>query len=134
MISVGIDVSKGKSMVCIMKPGGEVLKTPFEMQHTMDEVLSLAALIKSYDEEVRVILESTGYYHLPIVTVLLEKGIFVSTVNALRMQKFCSQNIRRAKTDRIDSINIAMFGICYWDELNQVMPPEDTYRELKLLA
>ena len=134
MISVGIDVSKGKSMVCIMKPGGEVLKTPFEMQHTMEEVLSLAALIKSYDEEVRVILESTGYYHLPIVTVLLEKGIFVSTVNALRMQKFCSQNIRRAKTDRIDSINIAMFGICYWDELNQVMPPEDTYRELKFLA
>lgn len=113
MISVGIDVSKGKSMVCIMKPGGEVLKAPFEMQHTMDEVLSLATLIKSYDEEVRVTLESTGYYHLPIVTVLLEKGIFVSTVNALRMQKFCSQNIRRAKTDRIDSINIAMFGIWY---------------------
>ena len=25
MISVGIDVSKGKSTVCIMKPGGEVL-------------------------------------------------------------------------------------------------------------
>ena len=127
MISVGIDVSKGKSMVCIMKPGGEVLKTPFEMQHTMEEVLSLAALIKSYDEEVRVILESTGYYHLPIVTVLLEKGIFVSTVNALRMQKFCSQNIRRAKTDRIDSINIAMFGICYWDELNHpfsFLPPQ----------
>ena len=56
MISVGIDVSKGKSMVCIMKPGGEVLKTPFEMQHTMEEVLSLVTLIKSYDEEVRVIL------------------------------------------------------------------------------
>ena len=50
------------------------------------------------------------------------------------MQKFCSQNIRRAKTDRIDSINIAMFGICYWDELNHVLPPEDTYRELKFLA
>ena len=134
MISVGIDVSKEKSMVCIMKPGGEVLKSPFEMQHTMDEVLSLVMLIKSYDEEVRVILESTGYYHLPIVAVLVEKAIFVSTINALRMQKFCSQNIRRAKTDRIDSINIAMFGICYWDELNQIMPPEETYRELKLLA
>ena len=117
-----------------MKPGGEVLKTPFEMHHTMEEILSLVTLIKSYDEEVKVIMESTGYYHLPIVTVLIEKEIFVSTVNALRMQKFCSQNIRRAKTDRIDSINIAMFGICYWDELNQVMPPEDTYQELKLLA
>ena len=29
MISVGIDVSKGKSTVCIMKPGGEVVKPPF---------------------------------------------------------------------------------------------------------
>ena len=113
MISVGIDVSKGKSIVCIMKPGGEVLKTPFEMQHTMQEILSLVTLIKSYDEEVKVIMESTGYYHLPIVTVLIEKEIFVSTVNALRMQKFCSQNIRRAKTDRIDSINIAMFKACH---------------------
>jgi hypothetical protein len=26
MISVGIDVSKGKSMVCIMKPYGEVIE------------------------------------------------------------------------------------------------------------
>ena len=85
-----------------MKPGGEVLKTPFEMQHTMQEILSLVTLIKSCDEEVKVIMESTGYYHLPIVTVLIEKEIFVSTVNALRMQKFCSQNIRRAKADRID--------------------------------
>ena len=41
MISVGIDVSKGKSTVCIMKPGGEVLETPFEMLHTMEGILLL---------------------------------------------------------------------------------------------
>lgn len=134
MISVGIDVSKGKSTVCIMKPGGELLKSPFEISHTMDEVISLVNLIQTYDEEVKVILEDTGHYHLPIVTVLIEKGIFVSTVNALRMKRFCSQNIRRAKTDRIDSINIAIFGLCYWNELTAVMPPEDAYRELKMLA
>jgi len=63
MISVGIDVSKGKSTVCIMKPGGEVLHTPFEILHTMEGVLSLVKLIKTYDEEVRVILEDTGHYH-----------------------------------------------------------------------
>ena len=56
MISVGIDVSKGKSMVCIMKPGGEVLKTPFELLHSMESILHLVKLINSYDEEVRVIL------------------------------------------------------------------------------
>lgn len=39
MISVGIDVSKGKSTVCIMKTGGEVLKTPFEMLHSIESIL-----------------------------------------------------------------------------------------------
>ena len=134
MISVGIDVSKGKSMVCIMKPGGEVLKTPFEMLHSMESILNLVKLINSYDEEVRVILEDTGHYHLPVVTLLVEKGIFTCCVNALRMKKFCSQSIRRAKTDKIDAVHIAQFGLTYWDELSPVKPPEYVYQELKLLA
>jgi len=134
MISVGIDVSKGKSMVCIMKPGGEVLKTPFEMLHSMESILHLVKLINSYEEEVRVILEDTGHYHLPVVTLLVEKGIFTCCVNALRMKKFCSQSIRRAKTDKIDAVHIAQFGLTYWDELSPVKPPEDVYQELKLLA
>ena len=134
MISVGIDVSKGKSMVCIMKPGGEVLRSPFEMLHSMESILHLIKLINSYDEEVRVILENTGHYHLPVITLLVEKGIFTCCVNALRMKKFCSQSIRRAKTDKIDAVHIAQFGLTYWNELSPVKPPEDIYRELKLLA
>jgi len=134
MISVGIDVCKGKSMVCIMKPGGEVLKTPFEMLHSIESIHRLVKLINSYDEEVRVILEDTGHYHLPVVTLLVEKDIFVCCVNALRMKKFCSQSIRRAKTDKIDAVHIAQFGLTYWDELNPVKSPEEVYQELKLLA
>ncbi len=134
MISVGIDVSKGKSTVCIMKPGGEVLKPPFEINHTLDELKSLAALIKSFDEEVRVILEDTGHYHLPVVAPLVENGIFVCCVNALRMKKFCSQSLRRAKTDKIDSIKIANFGLTYWSELTPTLPKGEVYQELKLLA
>lgn len=134
MISVGIDVSKGKSTVCIMKPGGDVLKPPFEISHTVDELESLAALIKSFDEEVRVVLEDTGHYHLPVVTSLVENGIFICCVNALRMKKFCSQSIRRAKTDKIDSIKIANFGLTYWSELSPILPKGEVYQELKLLA
>ena len=134
MISVGIDVSKGKSTVCVMKPGGEVLEPPFEMLHTMEGILSLVRLIGTYTEEVRVVLEDTGHYHWPVVTLLVEKGIFVCTVNALRMKKYCAQSIRRAKTDRIDSVRIASYGLTYWSELLPVKPTEDTYRELKLLA
>ena len=134
MISVGIDVSKGKSTVCVMKPGGEVLEPPFEMLHTMEGILSLVRLIGSYTEEVRVVLEDTGHYHWPVVTLLVENDIFVCTVNALRMKKYCAQSIRRAKTDRIDSVRIASYGLTYWSELLPVKPTEDTYRELKLLA
>ena len=64
MISVGIDVSKGKSMVCIMKPGGEVLKTPFEIRHTMSELednhsgkIELPGLPKGKDSGITILPE-----------------------------------------------------------------------------
>ena len=91
-------------------------------------------ILNSYEEDVKVVLENTGYYHWPVVNFLLEHNIFVCAVNALRVKKFCSQDIRRAKTDRIDSIHIANFGITYWNELNPVMLSQDTYRELRLLS
>ena len=34
MISVGIDVSKEKSTICILKPYGEIVSKPFEVCHT----------------------------------------------------------------------------------------------------
>ena len=83
MISIGIDVSKGKSTVCFLKPGGEVLKTPFEVPHTKNELNELADKIISYGEEARVVLENTGYYHWQVVKALVERGIFVTAVNPL---------------------------------------------------
>ena len=134
MISVGIDVSKGKSTVCIMKPCGEILESPFDIGHTADELDSLISLIKSFDEETRVVMEDTGHYHLPVATYLSSHNIFVCCVKALRMKKFCSQSIRRAKTDKIDSIKIASFGITYWNELVKAYPSNVIYDELKFLA
>lgn len=134
MISVGIDVSKGKSMVCILKPGGEVVAPPYEMLHTMESVLALANRIKGFPEETRVVLEDTGHYHWSVVKVLAENGVFVTSVNALRMKRYCSQDLRGAKTDRKDSIRIASYGLTYWSELTPVLASSDTYRELRLLS
>ena len=134
MLSIGIDVSKGKSTVCGMKPGGEIVYAPFEVQHTREGMLELVSLLRSSGEEVRAVLESTGSYHCPVVTALLENGIFVSVVNSLRMKRFCSQSIRKVKTDRIDAMQIALYGLAYWQELQPTKLPEDTYRELQLLA
>lgn len=134
MISIGIDISKGKSTVCIMKPGGEVVKSPFEIDHAVEKLDSLISLINSFDEEVRVVLEDTGHYHLPVASYLSSHGIFVCCVNALRMKKYCSQSIRRAKTDKIDAVRIASFGITYWSELTKAYDTPDTYAELRFLA
>ena len=57
MICVGIDIAKGKSTRCFLKPGGEVLKAPYDIDHTAENI-----------------------------TKLLEKNIFVCIVNALRMK------------------------------------------------
>ena len=134
MISVGIDVSKDKSTVCFLKPCGEVLVTPYDVLHTQGELTALVERIRSYSEEARVILEDTGHYHFPIVKFLLDNGVFVSTVNALRMKKFCSQSIRKAKTDRIDAVHIASYGLTYWNELVQATPLDTVYRELQMLS
>ena len=100
MLSIGIDVSKGKSTVCGMKPGGEIVYAPFEIQHTREGMSELVSLLRGSGEEVRAVLESTGSYHCPVVAALLENGIFVSVVNSLWMKRFCSQSIRKVKTDR----------------------------------
>lgn len=47
MNAVGIDVSKGKSMIAVMRPGKETVIEPFEIGHTDSELIELAKLIKS---------------------------------------------------------------------------------------
>ena len=134
MVSVGIDVSKGKSTVCFLKPGGEVVKTPYDIMHNKEDLAALVESINSFDDEVRIVLEDTGHYHYPVVKFLVDNGMFVSTVNALRMKKYCSQSIRKAKTDRIDAIRIASYGLTYWSELTPASPLGSVYKELQMLA
>jgi len=134
MISVGIDVSKEKSMVCILKPYGEVVQSPFEIMHTEESVTKLANKILDLEGEVKVILEATGAYHLPLLSIFLDKKIFVSIINPLVMKKYASTAIRKGKTDKIDSIRIANFGIDNWFHLAKHEVNEERYEELKFLG
>lgn len=135
MISVGVDVSKGKSTVCILKPYGEIVCSPFEVKHVKKELEDLAGLLNKLDGEIRVVMEATGVYHLPILTFLQEKGYFVSVINPYSMKKYAKDNsLRRAKTDRLDSIMIANYGIDRWFKLQKYEGDENTYAELKLLG
>ena len=59
MNAVGIDVSKGKSMVAIMRPFGEIVSTPFEIKHSSNDISSLVELINSIEGESRIVMEHT---------------------------------------------------------------------------
>ena len=78
--SVGIDVSKGKSMVAILRPMGEVVMLPREYPHIEEGLCQLSADIRSLGENTRVIMEATGGYHDSVAVALHNDGIFVSVL------------------------------------------------------
>lgn len=133
MVSIGIDISKGKSTACFLKPYGEVLHRPFEIQHTESGLNHLLELISSLNEDARVVMEATGSYHVPILMYLKERGIFVAVVNPLVMSKYSNQSIRKGKTDKLDSIKIANYGLDYWFHLVDYTPTASIYEELRVL-
>ena len=134
MISVGIDVSKGKSTICMLKPYGELIKKPFEVEHTENELEDLVRLLQSFDTEIRVVLEATGIYHIPVLNYLQENQIFVAVINPYEMKKYSYRGLRRIKTDKHDSITIANFGIDNWFHLKNHELSSKIYSELKFLG
>jgi len=131
MNAVGIDVSKGKSMVAIMRPFGEVVASPFEVAHTGNELGELANTLKSLHGETKVILEYTGNYYQPIAYALHEAGLFVSAVHAKLIHDYGNNTIRKVKTDKADAIKIANYGLSHWLEVPQYWPEEDIRRMLR---
>lgn len=131
MNSVGIDVSKGKSMVAVLRPLGEVVLPPFEVRHSSSELSKLAGLLKSLDGESRVVLESTGNYHTPVAKILHDAGLYVSVVNAMLVHDYGNNSLRRAKTDRKDAVKLANYGLDHWLSLPRYVLEEDTRLLLK---
>ena len=131
MNCVGIDVSKGKSMIAVMRPFGEVVLTPFEVQHTARELSELAKTLKSLVGETRVVMEATGNYHAPVALALQGAGLYVSVVNAILVHDYGNNSLRRAKTDKKDAIKLANYGLDHWLTLPRYVPEEDNRAMLK---
>lgn len=131
MNSVGIDVSKGRSTVTVMRPFGEVVISPFEVRHTDSELSALARLLKSLDGETRVVMEATGNYHTPVAKVLHDARLYVSVVHAKLIHGYENNDLRRVKTDRKDAVKLANYGLNRRLTLPRYFPEEDTQLLLK---
>ncbi len=134
MNSVGIDVSKGKSMICVIRPFGEIVASPFEVTHTVSELGKLVHLLQSLNGETKVIMECTGSYHLPIANALQSAGLFVSAVNPQLIHGFGNNSIRKRKNDKADALKIANYGLANWIDLPGYVPDEDIRQSLKAFS
>ncbi len=119
MNAVGIDVSKGKSTVAVLRPFGEIVIPPFDVYHNPKELSELVTLLKSLDGDTKVVMEFTGNYYLPIAQFLHNNGLFVSVVNPILVKDYSSKSlsVRKGKTDKKDSVKLAAFVLDHWLEL-----------------
>ena len=117
---VGIDVSKGKSTIAILSIVGEVIEEPFEINHDLNGLKLLEEKIKDIPKEnLKIVMEETGTYHLPVLGYLLDKGYFVVAENALKIKKYLDRGLRKAKTDKKDSLKLAEYCCENWYKLNK---------------
>jgi len=133
MNAVGIDISKGKSMVSVMRPLGEVVAKPFSVRHTGSELKELADYLKSLNGETRVIMEHTGRYYEPVAQFLHDAGLYVSAVNPKLIKDYGNNSLRKVKTDKADSRKIAKYGLDNWVELRQYASMDKIRYQLKTL-
>ena len=133
MNAVGIDVSKGKSMVAIMRPFGEIVLKPFEIKHTNNDIQSLVALINSIEGESRIVMEHTGRYYEVLAHQLSKANLFVSAVNPKLIKDFDNDSLRRVKSDKADAIKIARYALDKWQDLRQYSVMDELRNQLKTM-
>ncbi len=112
MFYVGIDVAKDKHDCCILSSDGELIYPLFTISNNSlgfeDLMEKLSSLTDDYSE-IKVGLESTGHYHLNILSMLLDNGLASYVINPLHTTLFRKgQSLRKTKTDKVDAASIAM--------------------------
>lgn len=131
MNAVGIDVSKRKSTVAILRPDGKVVVKPFDVPHLSADLRSL----KNLNGETRIVMECTGRYYEPLARELSQAGFFVSAVNPQIIRNFQGQDnpLRKVKTDKADSVKIARYTLDSWANLKQYSLMDELRSQLKTM-
>ena len=135
MNAVGIDVSKRKSTIAVLRPGGEVLMKPFDISHQSTDFQTLTRKLKDLDGETRIVMECTGHYYEPVARELSQAGLFVSAVNPQIINNFQGQDnpLRKLKTDKADSVKIARYTLDSWANLKQYTLMDELRSQLKTM-
>ncbi len=123
-VVVGIDVAADFSYAVILDPTGAKHDNGFKFAHDAESLGRLAGKIKEaeklFSTPAKVIMESTGIYHMPLSCFLADKGFEVLILNPLITHSSKNVDIRKVKTDKRDALKIAELGRD--DEIKKSVP------------
>ena len=108
MIYVGIDIAKLNHFASALSSEGEVLVEPFEFSNDNEGFCLLVSMLSSFRKDELIIgLESTAHYGNNLLLFLVPKGFKVALINPIQTSTMRKNNIRKTKTDKVDTFIIA---------------------------
>ena len=134
MIYVGIDIAKLNHFASAISSDGEVLIEPFKFSNDYDGFYLLVSNLNALDQNSIVIgLESTAHYGDNLVRYLISLGYKVCVLNPIKTSVMRKNNIRKTKTDKVDTFLIAK-TLMVQDSLRFITLEDLDYIELKELG
>lgn len=104
MIYVGIDIAKLNHFASAISPEGEVLIEPFKFTNNGDGFHLLSSKLESFKQNnIIIVLESTAHYGDNLVRYLVAIFSFKVCVFTPSKRLQYVKNIRKAKTDKVDT-------------------------------
>lgn len=101
-VSAGIDISSQKLDIYLRENERSGISQTFSNDEKgikkMISFLGQHAFVKQ-----KIVIESTGRYHLLLSIMLAESGLQVSVINPLKLKKYQTASIRKVKTDKADA-------------------------------
>jgi transposase len=108
MIYVGIDIAKLNHFASAISSEGEVLIEPFKFTNDGDGFHLLISKLESFEQNNIIIgLESTAHYGDNLVRYLVASSFKVCVLNPIKTSTMRKNNIRKTKTDKVDTYIIA---------------------------
>lgn len=109
MFLLGIDIAKLNHVAsCIDSSTNEIVFSNFKFKNDFKGFSALLDKIKTFDTKNLIIgLESTSHYGENLINFLFKQHFKVALINPLQTSHLRKANIRDAKNDNLDSLNIA---------------------------
>ena len=108
MIYVGVDIAKLNHFASALSSDGEVLIEPFKFTNDRGGFDLLESYLESFEKESIIIgLESTVHYGDNLVRYLVADSYNVCVINPIQTSTMRKNNIRKTKTDKVDTFIIA---------------------------